>query len=30
MSLKTPKHIVWYHSYDVVDGVMAHPFDGEA
>ena len=30
MSLKICKHITWHLSHDVVDGVMAHPFDDEA
>jgi hypothetical protein len=30
MSPETAKHMTWHQSHDVVDGVMVHPFDGEA
>jgi hypothetical protein len=30
MSPRTTEHMTWHQSYDVVDGVMAHPSDGEA
>ncbi|KAL9394296.1 hypothetical protein Peur_013581 [Populus x canadensis] len=30
MSLRTTEHITWHQSHDAVDGVMMHPFDGEA
>jgi len=30
MSPKTAEHMTWHQSHDVVDGVMMHPFDGEA
>jgi hypothetical protein len=30
ISPKTDEHMTLYHSYDVVDGVMVHPFNGEA
>jgi len=30
MSPKTVKHMTWHQSYDVVDGVMMYPSDGEA
>jgi hypothetical protein len=30
MSLRTAEHMTWHQSYDVVDGVMVHPYDGEA
>jgi len=26
---KTVEHMTWNHWYDAVDGVIAHPFDGE-
>ena len=29
MSLKIAKHMIWHQSYDVVDGVMVHPSNGE-
>jgi hypothetical protein len=29
MSPKIAKHMIWHQSYDVVDGVMVHPFNGE-
>jgi len=30
MSSRIAEHITWHQSHDVVDGVMMHPFDGEA
>jgi len=30
MSPRTVEHMTWHQSHDVVDGVMVHPFDGEA
>jgi hypothetical protein len=30
MSPKTVEHMTWHHSHDAVNGVMVHPFDGEA
>jgi len=30
MSLETAKYITWHQSHDAVDGVMMHPFNGEA
>jgi len=30
MSLETIEYMIWHHSYDEVDGVIVHPFDGEA
>jgi hypothetical protein len=30
MSPETAKHMTWHQSHDMVDGVMVHPFDGEA
>jgi len=30
ISLKTDEHMTLHHSYDVVDEVMVHPFNGEA
>jgi len=30
MSPKTAENMTWNKSHDVVDGVMVHPFDGEA
>jgi len=30
MSSKTTEHMTWHQLYDVVDGVMVHPYDGEA
>jgi hypothetical protein len=28
-SPNTPRYMTWHCSHDVVDGVMAHPSDGE-
>jgi hypothetical protein len=30
MSPRTAEHMIWHQSHDAVDGVMVHPFDGEA
>jgi hypothetical protein len=30
MLSKTTEHMTWHQSHDAVDGVMVHPFDGEA
>jgi len=30
MSPRTAEHITWHQAHDTVDGVMVHPFDGEA
>jgi hypothetical protein len=30
MSPRTTEHMTWHQSHDTVDGVMVHPFDGEA
>jgi len=30
MSLKTFEYMTCYHSHDAVDGVLIHPFNGEA
>jgi len=30
MSPRTAKHMTWHQSHHAVDGVMVHPFDGEA
>jgi len=29
ISSEIAEHMTWHHSYDAVDGVMVHPFDGE-
>jgi len=29
MSPKIVEHMTWFHSRDVMDKVMVHPFDGE-
>jgi len=30
MSPRTAEHMTWHQSHHAVDGVMVHPFDGEA
>jgi hypothetical protein len=30
MSPRTVEHMIWHQSRNTVDGVMVHPFDGEA
>jgi hypothetical protein len=30
MSPRIAEHMTWHQSYNVVDGVMVHPSDGEA
>jgi hypothetical protein len=30
MSPRTAEHMTWHQSHNTVDGVMVHPFDGEA
>jgi hypothetical protein len=30
MSIRTAEHMTWHQSHNTVDGVMVHPFDGEA
>jgi len=30
MSSRTAEHMIWHQSHHAVDGVMVHPFDGEA
>jgi hypothetical protein len=30
MSPRTAEHMIWHQSHNTVDGVMVHPFDGEA
>jgi len=30
MSSRTAEHMTWHQSHHAVDGVMVHPFDGEA